>query len=307
MTRYIQKRVLLAIPTILLTSVVVFLMLYLIPGDPASIYVGESQATPERIAQIRHSLGFDRPLYVQYGDFLWKAVHGNLGRSVQTNRPVTQEVLDRLPNTIQLAVAAMILAILSGVSLGIISGLKQNSWIDTLAMLGALTGVSIPVFWLGLLLIMFFAVRLHWFPATSQPGLRGLVLPAISLALLSTATLARLVRSSIIEVLHLEFLQTTRAKGLRERTVVLRHALPNALIPVITVIGLQFGSLLSGAVITETVFARPGLGKLVVDSIQNKDFPVVQGVILVLAMIYVFVNLLVDLSYAIIDPRIRLQ
>ncbi len=307
MTRYIQQRVLLAIPTILLTSVVVFLMLYLIPGDPASIYVGESQATPERIAQIRHSLGFDRPLYVQYGDFLWKAVHGNLGRSVQTNRPVAQEVLDRLPNTIQLAVAAMILAILSGVSLGIISGLKQNSWIDTLAMLGALTGVSIPVFWLGLLLIMFFAVRLHWFPATSQPGLRGLVLPAISLALLSTATLARLVRSSIIEVLHLEFLQTTRAKGLRERTVVLRHALPNALIPVITVIGLQFGSLLSGAVITETVFARPGLGKLVVDSIQNKDFPVVQGVILVLAMIYVIVNLLVDLSYAIIDPRIRLQ
>ncbi len=307
MTRYIQQRVLLAIPTILLTSVVVFLMLYLIPGDPASIYVGESQATPERIAQIRHSLGFDRPLYVQYGDFLWKALHGNLGRSVQTNRPVAQEVLDRLPNTIQLAVAAMILAILSGVSLGLISGLKQNSWLDTLAMLGALTGVSIPVFWLGLLLIMFFAVRLHWFPATSQPGLRGLVLPAISLALLSTATLARLVRSSIIEVLHLEFLQTTRAKGLRERTVVLRHALPNALIPVITVIGLQFGSLLSGAVVTETVFARPGLGKLVVDSIQNKDFPVVQGVILVLAMIYVVVNLLVDLSYAIIDPRIRLQ
>lgn len=307
MTRYIQKRVLLAIPTILLTSVVVFLMLYLIPGDPASIYVGESQATPERIAQIRHSLGFDRPLYIQYGDFLWKAVHGNLGRSVQTNRPVAREVLDRLPNTIQLAVAAMILAIVFGVSLGIISGLKQNSWLDTLAMLGALTGVSIPVFWLGLLLIMFFAVRLHWFPATSQPGLRGLVLPAISLALLSTATLARLVRSSIIEVLHLEFLQTTRAKGLRERTVVLRHALPNALIPVITVIGLQFGSLLSGAVVTETVFARPGLGKLVVDSIQNKDFPVVQGVILVLAMIYVIVNLLVDLSYAIIDPRIRLQ
>jgi peptide/nickel transport system permease protein len=307
MTRYIQQRVLLAIPTILLTSVVVFLMLYLIPGDPASIYVGESQATPERIAQIRHSLGFDRPLYVQYGDFLWKALHGNLGRSVPTNRPVTQEVLDRLPNTIQLAIAAMILAIVFGVSLGLISGLKQNSWLDTLAMLGALTGVSIPVFWLGLLLIMFFAVRLHWFPATSQPGFRGLVLPAISLALLSTATLARLVRSSIIEVLHLEFLQTTRAKGLRERTVVLRHAFPNALIPVITVIGLQFGSLLSGAVVTETVFARPGLGKLVVDSIQNKDFPVVQGVILVLAMIYVIVNLLVDLSYAIIDPRIRLQ
>jgi len=295
------------LPTVLLTSLVVFLMLYLIPGDPASIYLGENKATPERIAQIRHSLGLDRPLYVQYGDFLWKALRGDLGRSVQTNRPVAQEIGDRLPKTLQLAVAAMLLATVFGVTLGVVCGLKQNTWIDTVAMLFALVGVSMPVFWLGLLLIMFFAVRLGWLPATSNDGVRGLILPAVSLALLSTATLARLVRSSIIEVLHQEFLTTTRAKGLHERVVVLRHALPNALIPVITVIGLQFGSLLSGAVITETVFARPGLGKLVVDSIQNKDFPVVQGVILVLASTYVIINLLVDLSYAVIDPRVRLQ
>jgi len=307
MTRYVQRRLLLIIPTVLLTSLVVFLMLYLIPDDPASIYLGENQATPERIAALRHTLGFDRPLYVQYADFLWKAVHGNFGRSVQTNRPVAQEIGDRFPYTIQLAVAAMLLAVLFGVTLGVIAGLKQNSWIDTLLMLVALAGVSVPVFWLGLLLILFFAVRLGWFPATSQEGIRGLVLPAVSLAFLSTATLARLVRSSIIEVLNQDYLRTSRAKGLREGAVVLRHALPNALIPVITVIGLQFGNLLSGAVITESVFARPGLGKLVVDSIQNKDFPVVQGVILVLATMYVLVNLLVDLSYAVIDPRIRLQ
>ncbi|MBX5446180.1 ABC transporter permease [Sphaerobacter sp.] len=307
MVRYLQKRLLLAIPTIMLTSIVVFLMLYLIPGDPASIYLGDKTATPERLAEMRHIMGLDRPLYVQYGDFVWKALHGDLGRSLQTGQPVSKEIRDRLPNTAALAIAAMALAIVVGVGLGILSGLNRNSWLDTVSMSVALVGVSVPIFWLALLLIMLFAVRLQWFPATSQPGLRGLVLPAVSLALLSAATLARLVRSSILEVLQQEYLTTARAKGLRRAAVVLRHAIPNALIPVITVIGLQFGSLLSGAVITETVFARPGLGKLVVDSIQNKDFPVVQGVILVLATIYVVINLLVDVAYAVIDPRIRLR
>lgn len=305
MFRYLQRRLLLAIPTILLTSLVVFLMLYLIPGDPASIYVGDQTATPQRLAQIRHTMGLDKPIYVQYADFLWNALHGNLGRSLQTNRPVTTEIMSRLPSTIELAVAAMVLGTVFGVALGLISGLKQNSIIDTLSMIVALFGISIPVFWLALLLIMLFAVRLQWLPATSQPGLRGLVLPAVSLALLSAATLARIVRGSILEVLRQEYLTTARAKGISYAAVVFRHALPNAIIPVITVMGLQFGSLLSGAVITETVFARPGLGKLVVDSIQNKDLPVVQGVILVLAVIYILMNLLVDLSYAVIDPRIR--
>jgi peptide/nickel transport system permease protein len=307
MIRYIQQRLLLMLPTILLTSLVVFLMLHLVPGDPASIYLGENQATPERLEQIREQLGLNRPLHVQYGDFLLKAIQGDLGRSVQTNRPVIQEIADRLPNTIVLATSAMTLAVIFGVTLGVLAGLRQNSWLDTVLMLAALAGVSIPVFWLGLLLIMLFAVQLGWLPATGEGGWRGLILPAVTLAALSTATLARLVRSSIIEVLSQDYLRTSRAKGLYQVAIVMRHALPNALIPVVTVIGLQFGNLLSGAVITESVFARVGLGKLVVDSIQAKDFPTVQGVILVLATTYVVVNFVVDLSYAVIDPRIRLQ
>lgn len=307
MGRYLQQRLLLAIPVVILTSFVVFLMLFLIPGDPASIYVGENQATPERLAEIRHQMGLDRPFFVQYGDFVWNAVRGDLGRSLQTNREVTQEIADRLPNTIQLAVAAMAIAIVIGMGTGLIAGLNRGTWLDSLSMVFALFGVSVPVFWLGLLLIMLFAVRLGWFPATSQPGLKGLVLPAVSLALLSAATLARLFRSSVLEVMQQEFLTTARAKGLRFRVIIWRHALRNALIPVLTVIGVQFGTLLSGAVITETIFARPGLGKLVVDSIQSKDIPMVQGVILVLATIYILINLVVDLSYAIVDPRIRYQ
>jgi ABC-type dipeptide/oligopeptide/nickel transport system permease component len=307
MLRYVRYRVIVAIPTVFFTSVVVFLMLQLIPGDPASIYLGDKTATPERLAQTRHLMGLDRPLYVQYGSFVWHAAHGDFGRSLQTGQPVSKEILDRLPNTAALAAAAMLIAVLLGVTLGTIAGLRRNTWVDTLSTVVALFGVSVPVFWLAILMIMLFSVRLHWLPATSEPGLRGLVLPAISLALLSAATLTRLVRSSILEVLQQEYLVTAHAKGLRHLAVVLRHALPNAMIPVITVMGLQFGALLSGAVITETVFARPGLGKLVVDSIQNKDFPVVQGVILVLATVYIIINLLVDVSYALIDPRIRLR
>ena len=307
MAKYIRRRLALAIPTVVLTSVVVFLMLFLIPGDPASIYIGEQTATPERLADIRRVMGLDRPLYVQYADFAWKALHGDLGRSLQTNRPVIDEILSRLPSTVILAVAAMVIAVVLGGSLGLVSGLRQNTLVDDLAMSIALFGVSVPVFWLALLLIMLFAVHLQWLPATSSPGWRGLILPAVSLALLSAATLARLVRSSLLDVLQLEYLTTARAKGLSRTVVVLRHALPNAVIPVITAMGLQFGALLSGAVITETIFARPGLGKLVVDSIQNKDLPTVQGVVLVLALIYIAMNLLVDLSYALVDPRIRFE
>ena len=307
MARYVRKRLALAIPTILLASLVVFLMLFLIPGDPASIYVGEQTATPERLAEIRRVMGLNRPLHVQYADFLWRALRGDLGRSLQTNRPVLDEILGRLPGTIALAATAMAIAVTAGLGLGLASGLRQNTLVDTLAMLVALFGVSVPVFWLALLLILLFAVHLQWLPATSSSGLRGLVLPAVSLALLSAATLARLVRASILDVLRRDYLTTARAKGLAARTVVLRHALPNAILPVITAMGLQFGALLSGAVITETIFARPGLGKLVVDSIQSKDLPTVQGVILVLAGIYVLMNLLVDLSYVLIDPRIRFE
>jgi peptide/nickel transport system permease protein len=307
MAKYIRRRLALAVPTILLTSVVVFLMLFLIPGDPASIYIGEQTATPERLADIRRVMGLDRPLHVQYADFVWRALHGDLGRSLQTSRPVADEILTRLPSTVALAVTAMLLAVGLGFALGLVSGLRQNTVLDSVAMLVALFGVSMPVFWLALLLIMLFAVHLQWLPATSLAGWKGLVLPAVSLALLSAATMARLVRASILEVLQLEYLMTARAKGLSGAVVVLRHALPNAVIPVLTAMGLQFGALLSGAVITETIFARPGLGKLVVDSIQNKDLPTVQGVVLVLALVYIVMNLLVDLSYAAIDPRIRFE
>ncbi len=307
MLKYIRTRLVLAIPTIVLTSGIVFVMLFLIPGDPASIYIGEQTATPERLDEIRHMMGLDRPIYVQYADFAWKALHGDLSRSLQTNRAVTAEIATRFPNTIELALAAMLLAALLGFGLGLLSALRRNSLLDTVSMVVALVGVSVPVFWLALLLIMLFAVRLEWLPATSQSGLRDLVLPSVSLALLSAATVARLVRSSVLEVLRLDYLTTARAKGLRGSAVVFRHALPNAVIPVITAMGLQFGSLLSGAVITETVFARPGLGKLVVDSIQSKDLPTVQGVVLVLALIYIGMNLLVDVSYAFIDPRIRFE
>jgi peptide/nickel transport system permease protein len=307
MAKYIRRRLALAVPTILLTSVVVFLMLFLIPGDPASIYIGEQTATPERLADIRRVMGLDRPLHVQYAAFVWRALHGDLGRSLQTSRPVADEILTRLPSTVALAVTAMLLAVGLGFALGLVSGLRQNTVLDSVAMLVALFGVSMPVFWLALLLIMLFAVHLQWLPATSLAGWKGLVLPAVSLALLSAATMARLVRASILEVLQLEYLMTARAKGLSGAVVVLRHALPNAVIPVLTAMGLQFGALLSGAVITETIFARPGLGKLVVDSIQNKDLPTVQGVVLVLALVYIVMNLLVDLSYAAIDPRIRFE
>ncbi len=307
MLKYVQRRVLLAVPTIVLTSIVVFLMLFLIPGDPASIYIGEQTATPERLAQIRHVMGLDRPIYVQYADFAWHALHGDLGRSLETDRPVSAEIMTRFPNTLELALSAMTIAVLLGFGLGVISALRRSSLVDTLSMMVALFGVSVPVFWLALLLIMLFSLRLGWLPATSEPGLRGLILPTVSLALLSAATFARLMRSSMLEVLRLDYLTTARAKGLRGMVVVFRHALPNAVIPVITAMGLQFGGLLSGAVLTETIFARPGLGKLVVDSIQDKDLPTVQGVVLVLAVIYVVTNLLVDLSYAFIDPRIRFE
>src|SRR5258708_788226 len=228
------------LPTILLTTLVVFLMLQLIPGDPASIYLGENQATPERLEQIREQLGLNRPLYVQYGDFVLRAARGDLGRSVQTNRPVIQEITDRLPNTIILAVSSMALAIIFGISLGVLAGLNQNSWLDTILTLAALAGVSIPVFWLGLLLILLFAVQLGWLPATGQGGWNSLILPAVTLAARSTATLARLGRPSASEVLKHDYPPTSPAEGPRRGGVVLRHPLPDTPLPVVCVIGLQF-------------------------------------------------------------------
>ncbi len=304
---FIQQRLLLAIPTVFAVSAAVFLMLHLIPGDPASIYLGDNLATPERLERIRQEMGLDRPIHVQYLDFVGRALQGDLGRSLQNGRPVALELSERLPRTAELAAAAFIVSLLFGVSLGILSALRHNTWVDTLSMFVALVGVSMPIFWLGLLAILVFSIQLSWFPVTGQQGIVSLVLPATVLGVVSSATLARLVRSSMLEVLRHEYVTTARAKGLRERVVVRRHAFKNALIPVVTVLGLEVGSLLSGAVITETVFARPGIGKLIVDSIQSKDFTVVQGGVLFVAVVYVVVNLVVDVSYAFLDPRIRVS
>ena len=304
---FIQQRLLLAIPTVFAVSAAVFLMLHLIPGDPASIYLGDNLATPERLERIRHEMGLDRPIHVQYLDFVGRALQGDLGRSLQNGRPVALELSERLPRTAELAAAAFLVSLLFGVSLGIVSALRHNTWVDTLAMFVALVGVSMPIFWLGLLAILVFSIQLSWFPVTGQQGIVSLVLPATVLGIVSSATLARLVRSSMLEVLRHEYVTTARAKGLRERVVIRRHAFKNALIPVATVLGLEVGSLLSGTVITETVFARPGIGKLIVDSIQSKDFTVVQGGVLFVAVVYVVVNLAVDVSYAFLDPRIRVS
>lgn len=302
---YAAKRLLSALPTIFLVSVLVFAMLYLTPGDPAEIFLGNHRSTPELLAKVRHDMGLDRPVTVQYGSFIWKALHGDFGQSLDTRQPVAHLLMINLPSTIRLTLAALVLALVFGFALGIVSAINHNSIIDTLAMLVALLGVSMPVFWSSLLLIFLFSVRLHWFPSIGQGSISHLVLPAFALGLISASVLARLVRSSMLEVLSQDYVRTATAKGLRHRTVILRHALKNALIPTLTVVGIQFGQLLSGAVITETIFARRGIGNLYVESILNKDFPTVQALTLLIAVVYVLINLLVDMSYALVDPRIR--
>lgn len=304
MLRYIGGRLIAAIPTVLLVTVLVFLILQLIPGDPAEIFLGENRSTPELLAKVRADMGLDRPLHVQYLSYMGGVLRGDFGRSLNNNRPVLDEILKRLPPTLELTLAAMAIGVTLGVTLGIISALFHNTWVDTAAMALALLGVSMPIFWMSLLLIFVFSVRLNWFPAIGEGGIERLVLPAFALGLLSSSTLARLVRASMLEVLSQDFVRTARSKGLKEQTVVLRHALKNALIPTITVLGLQFGQLLGGAVITETIFARPGLGRLYVDSILNKDFTMVQAMTLFIAIAYVLVNLAVDVAYAAVDPRI---
>lgn len=307
MTRYAAQRLLIAIPTMLAITVLVFSMLQLVPGDPAEIFLGEHQSSPELLAQVRHDMGLDRPLYVQYFSYLWGILRGDLGLSLYTNQPVLQHIIDALPYTLELAMSSLLISTVLGIVLGVVSALKHNTWVDSLAMALALVGVSMPVFWLGLMLIFFFSVRLRWFPPMGQGGLDRLVLPALALGLLSSATLARLVRSSMLEVLSEDYIRTARAKGLIERAVIIRHALRNALIPAVTVLGLQFGGLLSGAVITETVFARVGLGRMYVEAILNKDITMVQGLTLMIALSIMVTNLVVDLSYAMLDPRIRYE
>ena len=305
MNAYIARRVLQTIPVLFGVSLLVFSMLELVPGDPVQLMLSEFQSTPEQIARLRSQLHLDDPLPAQFGRFVWDALHGDLGTSIRTRRPVTTEIADNFPSTLQLAVAGLVVAGVIGVTLGIIAAASGQAGVQLGAMLLALIGVSMPSFWLGLLLIFAFSLQIRLFPATGGGDLQHLVLPAITLGLGAAAILARLTRSSMLEVLRQEYVTTARAKGLNEWLVILRHALKNALIPVVTIFGLQFGQLLAGTVVVETVFARPGLGRLIIDGILNKDFPVVQGVVLVVAVSYVLVNLLVDIIYAVLDPRIR--
>jgi peptide/nickel transport system permease protein/oligopeptide transport system permease protein len=304
MLQYIVKRLLFTLPVLLGISFLLFFMLRMLPGDPAQVLAGQ-MASPEDVNLIRHQLGLDQPVHVQYVKFLGRLARFDLGRSARTQNPVLEEIWARLPNTLLLAVVAISLACLFGIPAGVISAVRPYSWIDYLVTSMALFGISMPVFWLGLMLVVVFSIMLHWLPAGGTGTWKHVVLPSVTLAAFVVAFIARMTRSSMIEVLGQDYTTTARSKGLRESVVVVKHALRNALIPIITVVGLQFGLLLGGAVLTETVFAWPGLGRLIVDSILARDYPVIQGAILVFGLLYILVNLVVDILYAFVDPRIH--
>ena len=356
MTRYIAQRLALLIPVLIGILIITFAMLRLIPGDPARIMLGE-HATAESIARFREAMGFNDPIHVQFWRYLNNIVRGDLGRAIRTNEKVTVELAQRLPATIELTLGAMFISCLIGIIAGIISAYYHNSVIDLGTMVGALIGVSMPVFWLGLILMFVFGFKLKWLPPSGRltvgielqsltdlflsgaaegtwqyklkpltdflsnfylltavltgngkalwDVIKHLILPSLALGSIPAAIIARMTRSSLLEVLGEDYIRTARAKGLGERGVLFGHAMKNAFLPIITVIGLQFGSLLGGAILTETIFSWPGMGRLVVDRILARDYPVVQGAVLVIALVFVLVNLLVDVSYAYLDPRIR--
>ncbi len=357
MTRYVIRRLLLLVPVLVGISMVTFAMLRLIPGDPARIMLGE-HATEEAIERFRESAGLNDPIPVQYWRYLQRIAKGDWGRSIARRELVTTELAQRLPATLELSVGAMIVACVVGISAGIVSAYKQNSAFDLVTMIGALVGVSMPVFWLGLLLSYFFGFKLHWLPpsarltvgielktiaeayniqlsgqigaavmavlnflsnlyvfdsiVTANPdalidSIKHLILPSIALGTIPMSIIARMTRSSLLEVLGMDYIRTARAKGQHERVVLMTHAMKNAFLPIITVIGLQFGGLLAGAILTETIFSWPGMGRLVVERILARDYPTVQGAVLVIALLFVFLNLLVDISYAYLDPRIRYE
>jgi peptide/nickel transport system permease protein len=294
-------------------SFLVFSSMYLAPGDPAAM-VGGPTATESDLEAIRDNLGLNEPFLTQYGNYLAGVVQGDLGFSYQTRQPVSEAIAVRFPNTLKLAIASMIIAIIIGIFAGLISALKHNSWLDVTSTTFALAGISIPNFWLGALLILVFSVNLQWLPVAglSEPwftveGMKQMILPAITLGTGSAAMIARMVRSSMLEVVRADYVRTARAKGVKERNVIWIHTLKNAMIPVITVIGLNFGALLGGTIITEKVFAINGVGRLMIDAIAARDFPMVQGSVLLVATLFVLVNLIVDIVYTYVDPRIKFQ
>jgi len=334
MTRYIIKRLIGLIPVIIGVSIIAFLLIHLIPGDPARAILGE-RATEQALNSLREQLGLNDPLHVQYGRFMGQILQGDFGRSVITNSPVIEEFAARFPATLELSVAAMLIAVVVGILAGVISAVRQYSVFDNVSMVGALIGVSLPIFWLGLMMQWLFAFKLGLLDASARLSvgisldsitnfyvldslitgnwaalkdtLRHLVMPSFALATIPMAIIARMTRSSMLEVLKQDYIRTARAKGLKNNTVIFKHALKNAFLPILTVMGLQFGTLMGGAVLTETIFSWPGIGRLMYEAIMQRDFPVVQNGILIISLIFVFINLIVDILYSFVDPRIRLE
>jgi len=306
MVHFLVRRLVLTIPVLLGVATLVFSLIHLVPGDPVQAMLGES-ATPQDVAELRARLGLDRPLLVQYGSFLKGIATGNLGSSLRTNQPVTAAIAERLPATIQLAVAAMCFATLIAIPIGIVAAVRSGTRVDYAATTLALVGISMPNFWLGPLLAIIFSIKLGWFPVSGIGTPAHLVLPAITLGAPLSAVLARMTRASVIEELRELYVLAARARGVSRARAVLRHAFRNSLIPIVTILGLQVGAVLTGAVITETIFAWPGVGRLLIQSISFRDYPLVQGCILLIAVTYVSMNLLTDLTYGLLDPRIRYE
>ena len=314
MGKYIIRRIFDLLPTIFVVAVIVFIVTRMIPGDPASVMLGP-QASVEDIEALRQKLGLNEPLYMQFLQYIGNLLQGNLGVSYTYNEPIMSLIMDRFPNTVILAISALIIAVIIGIPAGIISASKQNSLLDYSVMLISLIGVSMPIFWLGVMLVLYFSVNLGWFPATGMgtleegfiPYIKHLILPSITLATIPMATFARITRSSMLEVISHDYIKTARSKGLSEFWVICKHAFKNALTPILTVLGMQISMMLGGAVLTETIFSWPGMGRLIVDAIDKRDFVVVQGTVLFIAVIFVVVNLLVDILYKVVNPRVNYQ
>lgn len=312
MSRYVVSRLFAMIPVMFLVSLVVFFIVHLTPGDPALVMLGE-EVNPQTLAALRHDLGLDQPIYIQYGMWLGNLLRGDLGHSIRTHQPVTEALVQRLPTTIELTLFALVVSLLIAIPTGILSATRRGSGADLVSTTLALLGVSMPNFFLAILLIFIFALNLRWLPPIGftpileDPisNIKSLILPAITLGAATAAIVARQTRSGLLEVLSQEYIRTARSKGLNEKMVIWGHALKNAMIPVLTIVGLQVGALLGGAVITETIFVLPGIGRLAVDSIFSRDFPLLQGVVLFVSFVYLFANLTVDVLYAFLDPRIH--
>ena len=306
MHKYVLKRMLLLIPVLLGVSLLVFAIMSLTPGDPAQLILGEN-APREAVLKLREEMGLNDPFFIQYLRFVKNAILGDFGRSYTTGREVFGEIFARFPNTFILAILGIIISVCIGIPIGIISATRQYSFLDSFSMIIALLGVSMPVFWLGLMLILMFSVKLGWLPSGGFDGFKSIILPAVTLGVGSAAIITRMTRSSMLEVIRQDYIRTARAKGVAEKVVINKHALKNALIPIITVVGLQFGNLLGGAVLTESVYSWPGVGRLMVDAIRQKDTPTVLAAVVFLAAAFSVVNLLVDILYAYVDPRIKSQ